>query len=163
MKKIKVLKTIKASPSNGVVFEYKVGEELILDNEKLTEHLYNWFIANKLAIDITKKHQVQELLRSKQEEREKEKAERELKEEAERVIKETEQNIKRIASEEAERVSQEAKQAEETLRAEEKEKEKEIVEVEKEEEKEIVEKAIENAPENKAFVKAPKNNKKRKK
>lgn len=54
MKKIKILKDIKASPSLGVVFDYKQNEELQIDGIRVTQHIYNWFLNNKLAVEIAK-------------------------------------------------------------------------------------------------------------
>lgn len=52
MKKIKILKNVKASPSLGKVCDYKEGQELVIDNINLTESLYNWFLQNNLAVEV---------------------------------------------------------------------------------------------------------------
>jgi hypothetical protein len=52
MKKIKILESVKASPSQGKILSYEEGEEFIIDNDKMTTELYDWFLRNELAIEV---------------------------------------------------------------------------------------------------------------
>ena len=54
MKELIVLKDVTASPSTGVVFNYKAGEVLVIDNHRMTELLFGWFLNNNFGEEMAK-------------------------------------------------------------------------------------------------------------